>query len=146
MPLLAAIDSDQRPNRTLSVAYELAQDLEEELVALHVLPQETAERRMDDREDYYLDDAQEDAVVVAREIVEETLGDDVAVRVDGRVGSPAKEILQATARDRVRYLVIGGRKRTPVGKALFGSVTQSVLLEADKPVLSVMREPIESTE
>lgn len=138
MSILAAVDNTQHPSRTLSVAHELAEDLDEELIVLHVLPKETADRRMDDRSEYYLDDAKEDAEQIAREVVADTLREDGAVRVKGRVGSPTEEILEEAARDRVRYLVIGGRKRTPVGKAIFGSVTQSVLLEAEKPVMSVM--------
>lgn len=34
-------------------------------------------------------------------------------------------------------LVIGARRRSPVGKAFLGSVTQTVLLDADVPVLVV---------
>jgi nucleotide-binding universal stress UspA family protein len=34
-------------------------------------------------------------------------------------------------------LVIGARRRSPVGKALLGSVAQTVILEADLPVLVV---------
>jgi nucleotide-binding universal stress UspA family protein len=34
-------------------------------------------------------------------------------------------------------LVIGVRRRTPVGKALLGSVSQRLLLEAEVPVLAV---------
>jgi nucleotide-binding universal stress UspA family protein len=34
-------------------------------------------------------------------------------------------------------LVIGARRRSPVGKALLGSITQSLLLQADLPVLVV---------
>jgi nucleotide-binding universal stress UspA family protein len=34
-------------------------------------------------------------------------------------------------------LVIGARHRSPVGKALLGSVTQTLILEADLPVLVV---------
>jgi nucleotide-binding universal stress UspA family protein len=35
-------------------------------------------------------------------------------------------------------LVIGGRRRTPVGKALLGSVAQRIILGAPCPVLVVM--------
>jgi nucleotide-binding universal stress UspA family protein len=34
-------------------------------------------------------------------------------------------------------LVIGARRRSPVGKALVGSVAQTLILDADLPVLVV---------
>ena len=34
-------------------------------------------------------------------------------------------------------VVIGARRRSPVGKALLGSVTQNLLLDVDVPVLVV---------
>jgi len=40
-------------------------------------------------------------------------------------------------RDRVERLVIGVRRRSPVGKAVLGSLSQDVLLTADVPVLAV---------
>ncbi|OYR69650.1 universal stress protein UspA, partial [Halorubrum sp. E3] len=36
-----------------------------------------------------------------------------------------------------RYVVIGGRQRSPTGKALFGSVTQDVMFESPAPVVNV---------
>ena len=37
----------------------------------------------------------------------------------------------------IQRLVIGVKRRTPVGKALLGSVSQRLLLEVDVPVLAV---------
>lgn len=50
---------------------------------------------------------------------------------------PAEEILQAAATEDVELIVLGLRRRTPVGKMLLGSTAQRVLLQADCPVLSV---------
>lgn len=52
-----------------------------------------------------------------------------------RSGDPTDAILTVAEERDADLVCIGGRKRTPTGKALFGSVTQSVLLEADHPVM-----------
>ncbi|SDR35576.1 universal stress protein [Natronobacterium texcoconense] len=51
------------------------------------------------------------------------------------VGDPADSILQIAEETDADTIVLGARDRTPVGKAVFGSVTQSVILETDRPVL-----------
>ena len=50
---------------------------------------------------------------------------------------PAEEILAAAAGPEVELVVLGLRRRTPVGKMLLGSTAQRVLLQADCPVLAV---------
>lgn len=75
-------------------------------------------------------------------LLEEVLGEHDLVDIDiiVQVGDPADNILEFGKEERARYLVIGGQRRSPTGKALFGSVTQSVLLGADRPVVTVMKE------
>lgn len=66
----------------------------------------------------------------------ESLLSDAGITVTKRRehADPATAILEAAEELGVDQIVMAGRKRTPVGKALFGSVTQSILLGADVPV------------
>lgn len=50
---------------------------------------------------------------------------------------PHDEILRTASAHRADLVVIGLRRRTPVGKLLLGSTAQRVLLEAECPVLAV---------
>ena len=49
----------------------------------------------------------------------------------------ADAILDSTAGADAELLVIGARRRSPVGKLFLGSVTQNLILRADIPVLVV---------
>lgn len=49
-------------------------------------------------------------------------------------GDIAEDILDEADDLDVDLIALGGRKQSPVGKVIFGSVTQSVLLGADRPV------------
>ena len=50
---------------------------------------------------------------------------------------PAEQILDAARTHAADLIVIGVRRRSPVGKFLLGSAAQRILLEADCPVLAV---------
>jgi len=50
---------------------------------------------------------------------------------------PVDAVLADIEEHRVRRLVIGIKRRSPVGKALLGSVSQRLLLEAPVPILAV---------
>jgi len=55
-------------------------------------------------------------------------------------GEPAQALLELAAEKDADLICVSGRQRTPTGKALFGSTTQSILLETDRPVLHVPAE------
>lgn len=50
---------------------------------------------------------------------------------------PAEQVLDAAKAHRAELVVIGIRRRTPVGKMFMGSTAQRILLEAECPVLAV---------
>ena len=52
-------------------------------------------------------------------------------------GDPVAEILEAAEAHDVDVICLSGRKRTPTGKAVFGSVTQGVMLDSERPVVTV---------
>lgn len=52
-------------------------------------------------------------------------------------GEPADEILHAAREAGADLVVLGLRRRTPVGKLVLGSTAQRVLLDAPCPVLAV---------
>lgn len=53
--------------------------------------------------------------------------------------SAADEILKVAQSTGADLVVIGLRRRSPVGKLFLGSVSQQVILEADCPVVAVKR-------
>lgn len=59
----------------------------------------------------------------------------IEVEIQGTGGDPATEILDIAKRRDANLVSVAGRKRRPSGKAIFGSVSQSILLRTDLPVL-----------
>lgn len=52
-----------------------------------------------------------------------------------REGDPTEGILDYVDEEGIDLIVMGARKRSPTGKVLFGSVSQSVILNTDVPVM-----------
>lgn len=61
----------------------------------------------------------------------------VEVREFARGNDPADDLLEVAAERQAELIVIGLRRRSPVGKLLLGSNAQSILLSADCAVLAV---------
>ena len=65
------------------------------------------------------------------------------VRAAQDAHDPADEVLRAAESTAAEFIVIGLRRRSPVGKLLLGSNAQRVLLDAACPVLAVKAAPEE---
>lgn len=85
-------------------------------------------------EDLYDEDDFPDSVLTARDHLAAA---GVAVDVERRHGDPADEIVDYAESIDADTVIIPGRKRSPVGKAVFGSVTQDIILNGDLPVTVV---------
>lgn len=59
----------------------------------------------------------------------------IRVETATRFGDPAEQILRTADELDVDMIVLGGRKRSPLGSLLFGSVSQAVTLDATRPVV-----------
>ena len=57
-----------------------------------------------------------------------------------RGNDAASDLLEVAAEEDAELIVIGLRRRSPVGKLIMGSVAQTVLLDAPCPVLAVKAE------
>ena len=71
------------------------------------------------------------------EIAERLEDAGVDVEIRAAVGDRAEEIVQLAEETDADNLIVGGRKRSPTGKAVFGSTAQKVLLNAPCPVTYV---------
>jgi nucleotide-binding universal stress UspA family protein len=163
MTILTAVDGETTPSRAVERGAELASAFGVDHVVLHVMPQDAFEDLQKSTgessaqaitasvspsggsqsaaiAEYTIEDGERHAAGIARDVVHATLDDDSGTVPVGRVGDPVEEVLAEADRRSARYLVTGGRQRTPVGKAVFGSKTQSILLEATLPVVTVMSE------
>lgn len=76
---------------------------------------------------------------VRRRLAEEGLEHDVRRLDTGRMAS--EDLLNVAQEVRADMIVIGLRRRSPVGKLFLGSQAQQILLDADLPVLAVKAAP-----
>ncbi|WP_049936145.1 universal stress protein [Haloplanus natans] len=124
MSILAAVD-DAESSLVVQRGYELAQAFDEDLVVLHVMPET---------------ETTEEAKSVAENAIRLSLDDPENVSAAGALGDPAPRILHESESRNTSYIVLGPHKQTPIGKALMGSVSQLVLLNADCTVAFVAEE------
>jgi nucleotide-binding universal stress UspA family protein len=142
---LAVVDAEESTKALVREAGELAAAVDAELVLLHVTTDDEYEEMRQTMESipnnsvgYSAQKAREGAEEFAADIGREVLdGIDVDYEAVGALGDEQTEILDTAAEHDCDHLFIAGEKRSPTGKALFGDLTQSIILNFDGPVTVV---------
>lgn len=140
MVIVAAISGSDQSTAIAAQADELARAFDDELHLVHVIEEteytRLVEKRSSVRETGPEGSIEDDAAAAAVEGIDKAL--DADYEIVGRVGTPRKKVVEYADEVDARYVVVGGRVRSPTGKALFGSVTQSILLNTERPVVTIM--------
>ncbi|WP_436348511.1 universal stress protein [Natronorubrum sp. FCH18a] len=138
MSILAAVDRSDRSTYVVREAAKLARAFDTEIHVLHVLSTSEfvgLERTTVETENEALevDEVRE----LAAEIADEAASDlDQPYTAVGLVGDASSEIRRYATEQDADYIVLSPRKRSPTGKAIFGSVAQSVIINASQPVVT----------
>lgn len=138
--LLPIESDDRRPTRSTEAVADLPSANEDVRVTiLNVFEEFLAYDDMGgtSSDELYDDVELPDGVPASTEFLEDR---GIAVDVRREHGDPTEAVLEVASDLDVDVIALGGRKRTPVGKVLFGSVAQAVLLNADRPVLVTVSE------
>lgn len=138
MPVVAAVDQSERAESVIERARELADAVEVDLHIVHVGELDVPSTQGGYDPDRDRDVAEKKATGIARDLAR-----DVGVEEFepvGLYGNPAEEIINYSVDHDAEYIVVSARKRSSLGQALFGSVTQSLLLNADRPVVATPHE------
>lgn len=140
--LVAVGQSDEdRVAEMIETVSKLARDRDDRVIVAHVYADEDADR-IEEMLDVDVDDPDQLAVAARHNTAVRRIADALAeVGVDpefesgfGDVGTVLVDVADEVDAD---FLVAGGRKRSPAGKAIFGSTAQEVLLSAPCPVVFV---------
>lgn len=141
MAIVAAVDRSERAPEVLNEADILAEKFDDSVHVVHVMKRSEAiqaeETGMSSDDAVSIEELRTQAASVATEVVEKH-SPTAESKVVGRIGDPADEIIAYADQHDARYIVISPRKRSQTGKLLFGSVAQSVLLNANCPVVSLL--------
>lgn len=142
MAIIAAVDRSERAPSVVREAESLAEAFDDTVHLVHVLTQSEfvdLERTSVDETGSALN--MDQIRSVARNIAAET-GQylNVPVEAVGLVGDPAEQVVKHADEYEARYIVVGPKSRSPTGKVLFGSVAQSILLNASCSVVATQTE------
>lgn len=140
MVVIAAVDRSEHAQRVVAEAESLAEAFGDQVHVVHVMSRsEFVQLQVDSVEETDKPIAMNRIRELAAEHAQNAARDiSVPYEAVGLVGDAEEEVLRYATENDTRYIVVGPEKRSPTGKAVFGSVAQSILLNAAQPVVSLV--------
>ncbi|MFB6078885.1 MAG: universal stress protein [Halarchaeum sp.] len=121
--LIPVDDDDDRARQQVEAVLEMPLDHDEiHVVLLHVFTENDEGASVGQLEAIRAAEDRLDEAGVEAELAESS-------------GSPAEEIVALADERDSDMLVLAGRRRSPTGKAVFGSTTQRVIIDTDRTVV-----------
>lgn len=140
MVVIAAVDRSDSASKVLEEADNLAEKFDDTVHVLHVMKRseaiKTEEESAQKNDAIPVEKLRDRAAQISEELIKDYSTDSV-FEPKGLIGDPATEIVSFAEEISARYIVVSPKRRSKAGKLLFGSVAQSVLLNATCPVLSL---------
>ncbi len=140
--LAVGTEDGDRTRRLAEEAIAVAKPTGAEVILTHVFTDEEFDdvrRQLD--VDVASEESTPDAVAnrhtTTREISKALSAADVEHTIRGAVGDHADGIVAVAEEHDAGRVIVGGRNRSPTGKAVFGSIAQEVMLTAPCPVTFV---------
>ncbi|MFC6615496.1 universal stress protein [Halopenitus salinus] len=143
--LAVGADNDDRVRRLGEETAAVAGPCGSEVVLAHVYTDDEYDRS---RERLNIDPQSEESSpdyvagrhASIRDLEDRMDEDDIETQVRGVVGERGESIVELAEEVEADRVVVGGRRRSPTGKAVFGSVAQEVMLSAPCPVTFVRQD------
>ena len=136
--------SDDQIDRMAAFAADIAAPAGATIVLGHVFTEADYDDALDRLEFDADTDVTPDAVagrnVAVRHLRERFDAQDIDVEHTGAIGQRAEGVIGFVEETDADLLAVGGRRRSPTGKAVFGSTAQEILLDAPCPVTFVKSE------
>ena len=149
--IMVAIGPDDRDRMTrlAEETVNVAEPTGATVVLVHVFAEDEFDDAAEKLEfDPTREDVDPDAVarryMTIHELVENFERADVDHETRGAVGRRGEQIIGVAEEVDADRIFVGGRSRSPTGKAIFGSVAQKVMLSSPCPVTFVRRELADS--
>lgn len=138
MVIVAAVDRSDRTAAVVDEAETLARQFEDPVHVVHVLSDsEYYDLQRTNVEKRGKGIEMEDVETVAADIATEAAADlRVPWEAVGLVGDASERVVSYAVEQDARYVVVGPKKQSPTGKALFGSIAQQILLQSPIPVVA----------